>query len=129
MTEREEMKTEQIRQSLHDFKRSVGKLRQLTPETVSGFAAMFTKIMQDGPVSLKTKELIAVAIAVAIRCEPCIRPHVKNCLELGLTKEEILDAASVAVVMGGGPAWTYVPVVLQAIEALQTSAPSDAGKP
>ena len=44
--------------------------------------------------------------------------HVKKCLDLGATKEEILDAASVAVMMQGGPSFTYLPKVLQALEAL-----------
>jgi AhpD family alkylhydroperoxidase len=128
MTQREDIKAEHIRQSLHDFRRSAGKLKQLTPDTVSGFAAMFTKIMQDGVIPLKTKELIAVAIGVAVNCEHCICGHVENCLKLGLTKEEILDAASVAVMMGGGPAWTHMPIVLETIEALQAPAPPAQGQ-
>jgi AhpD family alkylhydroperoxidase len=127
MTEREDAKAEHVRQFIHDFKRNTGKLKQLTPDTVNGFAAMFTKIMQDGAVSLKNKELIAVAIAVAANCQHCIRLHVHKCLEIGLTKEEILDAASVAVVMGGGPAWTHLPIVLEAIEAFQP--PAAEGQP
>jgi AhpD family alkylhydroperoxidase len=80
---------------------------------------MFMKIMQDGAVPLKTKELIAVSIGVATKCEPCIKLHVQKCLDLGLSQQEILEAASVAVMMGGGPAWTHMPVVLEAIEQLQ----------
>jgi AhpD family alkylhydroperoxidase len=127
MTEREDIKAEHVRQFFHDFRRSTGKLKQLMPDTVNGFGAMFTKIMQDGAIPLKTKELIAVAIAVAANCQHCIRLHVQTCLEIRLTKEEILDAASVAVMMGGGPAWTHLPMVLEAIEALQAPVPADEG--
>ena len=56
-------KAEEIRQFFHDFRRSTGKLKQQTPETINGFSAMSARIMQDGAVPLKTKELIAVAMA------------------------------------------------------------------
>lgn len=118
----EEAKAEDIRQFFHDFRRSSGRLKQQQPDMVTGFTAMSAKIMQDGAVSLKTKELIAVAIGVAMQCEPCIRLHVQKCLDLGVTRAEILDAASVAVVMGGCSAWTQMPIVIDTIEALETAA-------
>jgi AhpD family alkylhydroperoxidase len=86
---------------------------------MNGFGGMFARIMKDGVVSLKTKELIAVSIGVAIQCEPCIRLHVQKCLDAGCTKEEILEATSVAVMMSGGPAYTHMPMVIETIEALQ----------
>lgn len=110
---------EDVKQFYLDFKKSTGKLKEHVPDTVNGFSAMFVKIMQDGAVSLKTKELTAVAIGVARECPPCIRLHVQKCLDLGLTKQEILEAASVAVMMGGGPAWTHLPIVIETIDALQ----------
>jgi AhpD family alkylhydroperoxidase len=109
-----------IRQFFHDFRRSTGKLKQQTPETMNGFSAMSAKIMQDGAVPLKTKELVAVAIGVALHSEPCIRLHVHKCLDLGLTRAEILDAASVAVMMGGAPAWIHMATVVETIEAIAT---------
>jgi len=110
---------EDVKQYIQDFKKTSGKLKEQVPDTVNGFAAMFMKIMQDGAVPLKTKELIAVSIGVATKCEPCIKLHVQKCLDLGLSQQEILEAASVAVMMGGGPAWTHMPVVLETIEQLQ----------
>ena len=82
-------------------------------------AALFAKIMKDGVISLKTKELIAIGIAVGIQCEPCIRLHVQKCLDAGCSKEEIMEASSVAVMMSGGPAYTHLPMVLETLEALQ----------
>ena len=67
------------------------------------------------------EELIALAIGVTQRCTPCIRLHVQKCLQAGATGEQILEAASVAVMMGGGPAYTHIPVVMSALEALQDS--------
>ena len=102
------------------FKKDVGKMKELAPDTVQGFSAVFSKIMKDGTLGLKEKELIALGIAVTQRCKPCIRLHVQKSLEAGATKEQILEAASVAVMMGGGPAYTHIPVVFDALETLQT---------
>lgn len=111
---------EDVKQWFAEFKESSAKVRQQVPNAINGFGGMFAKIMQEGAVPLKTKELIAVSIGVAIQCEPCIRLHVQKCLDIGCTKEEILEATSVAVMMSGGPAYTHMPMVLETIEALQT---------
>ncbi len=63
----------------------------------------------------KTKELITLAIAVALKCEPCILLHADLCLKAGATKEEILDALKVAVVMAGGPAYMYAAKAYEAV--------------
>ena len=80
---------------------------------------MFSKIMKDGALSLREKEFIALGIGVAKCCVPCIRAHTQRCLDAGATKEQILEAACVAVMMGGGPAYTHIPVVMDTLEALQ----------
>ena len=94
------------------------KMKKDAPSMMAGFGGLFSKVMTDGTISLKEKELIALGIAVAGRCSPCIRAHVKKCLESGSSKEQILEAASVAVVMGGGPAYMSVTEVMDALEAL-----------
>ncbi len=67
-------------------------------------------------MSMKHKELIALGIAVALRCEPCIRIHIEKSLAAGCSKKEILEAASVAVMMQGGPAYTTLPLVLEVLK-------------
>jgi len=94
------------------------KMKKSASPTVAAFGSMFTKIMADGAISNREKELIALAIGVAVHCPPCIYSHVKKCLETGSTREQILEAASVAVVMGGGPAYTHVMEVVEALDAL-----------
>ncbi len=64
-------------------------------------------------VDVKTKELISVAIAAYNRCEYCIVYHVYKAFEAGATKEEILDAAMVAVAFGGGPSMAYTSTLLK----------------
>ena len=107
---------------LDQFKNDFEKMRQTAPDIVKGFGGMFLSIMKDGALGKKEKELIALAIGVAQRCEPCIRLHVQKCLEAGNSPAQILEAAAVAVMMQGGPAYTYIPVVMEALEALAPKA-------
>ncbi len=99
------------------YKKDFGKLQQAMPGTAKSFQALFDAAIKDGVLPLKTKELIALAIGVALRCEPCIYLHVKKCLAVGATREEILEAVSVCVMMQGGPSFTYLPKVFDALEA------------
>ncbi len=102
------------------FKSDFGKMQKQLPDMVSGFSGLFSKVMKEGALSVKEKELIALAIGVAMKCEPCIRLHVQKCLAAGATKEQILEAASVATMMGGGPAYTHIPIVIDTLEALES---------
>jgi AhpD family alkylhydroperoxidase len=84
----------------------------------SAFFHLSKTIKSEGAVSTKTKELIAIGISVALRCEWCINSHVKSALDNGATKEEIMEAAWVAVLMGGGPALMYTQYVQNALDNL-----------
>lgn len=90
------------------------------PDIGKAFGALFQGVMKDtaaeGGLSVKQKELIALGIGVAVRCEPCIYAHVEKCLKAGATPKEVMEAAGVAVMMGGGPVYTYTPVVAAALE-------------
>ena len=110
---------DETKEFFEKFKNDVAKMKQQIPETVNGFAALFGKVMQEGTLSVREKELIALGIGVAQRCVPCIRAHVQKSLDAGATKQQVLEAASVAVMMGGGPAYTHIPVVMDTLEALQ----------
>ena len=108
-----------VAQFLDQFKVSVEKMKAETPDVVQGFMTLFQKVMKDGALSVKQKELVALGIGVAQRCVPCINLHVQKCLAAGASRPEILEAAAVAVVMQGGPAYTHIPLVLKALEALE----------
>lgn len=89
-------------------------------EIGKAFGPFFQGLMKDstpeGGLSVKIKELIALGIGVASRCEPCIYAHVEKCLKAGASPREIMDAAGVAVMMGGGPVYTYTTVVSAALK-------------
>ncbi len=68
---------------------------------------VFSAVVKDGAIDKKSKELIALGIAIAVRCEGCILTHVAALLRFGATLEEIAETVEVAVLMGGGPSVTY----------------------
>ncbi len=93
-----------------------GAMKARAPEIGKAFGQMFQALMKDGALTVKQKELIALGIGVAVRCEPCIYLHVEKSLHAGATAAEIMEAAGVAVMMGGGPVSTYAPVVAAALD-------------
>ena len=64
--------------------------------------------MKDGALNAKIKELIAVSLSVAVKCEPCLEHHLKKAKSLGATQKEIAEAMGVVLLMVGGPSdvWT-----------------------
>lgn len=87
----------------------------------AAFGPYFKGLMKDGApdgLSAKDKELIALAIGIHARCDACIYTHTEKCLKAGATPREIMDATGVAVMMGGGPVYTYASVVAAALAHL-----------
>ena len=95
---------------------SMASMKGECPDIAKSFGGFFHGLMKEGALSVREKELIALGIGVAMRCEPCIWSHVEKCLKNGATREQVAEAAGVAVMMQGGPAYTYVPKVLEALE-------------
>ncbi len=95
-------------------------MKSRAPDLGKAFGPFFQGLMKDGALTAKHKELIAVGIAVATRCESCIYAHVEKALKHGGTPAEIMEAAGVAVMMGGGPAYTYAPIVDAALTHFET---------
>jgi AhpD family alkylhydroperoxidase len=85
----------------------IGTLSKENPKIAQGFGTMHHATAEDGALTVKQKELIALGIAITIRCEGCIACHVKASLEAGATQAEIVETIGVAVVMGGGPSVVY----------------------
>ncbi len=98
------------------------KMKAQMPALLGAFGTFHQSVMKDGALSLREKELIALGIGLAQRCAPCINLHVQGCVKAGATREQILEAAGVAVLMQGGPAFTHIPEVLAALEHLQSKA-------
>jgi AhpD family alkylhydroperoxidase len=92
------------------------KLRQAVPPVMEHFSALSRAALQDGELSKKQKELIAMAIAVTQRCDGCIGFHAKALVGLGATRGELMETLGMCVYMGGGPALMYAAKAVSAFE-------------
>ena len=79
-------------------------LKKYKTETFSALSRLASESMKEGALSVKIKELLAVALSIAVHCEPCIKIHLRRALEAGTTEEEIAETLGVTVLMCGGPA-------------------------
>ena len=95
---------------------NIGTLSKEVPDTVRGFGMMGKAAKTDGALSEKTKEFIALGIAIATRCDSCIGFHVKSLVRLGATREELCEALAMATYMGGGPSFGYSAKALKAFD-------------
>ena len=97
-------------------------LRAAAPDTMTAFGALGKASYRDGAVSAKTKELIALAIGIAGRCDGCIAFHVRAALRQGATREEIMETVGTAIYMGGGPSMVYGAQALEAFDQSSAAA-------
>ncbi len=100
----------------------MAELGRAIPGPMQGFKALHDATVRGGALSEKTKELIALGIAIAVHCEGCIACHVHDALKHGATREEIAETVAVAVMMGGGPSVVYGSMAMAAVEQFQREA-------
>jgi len=89
-------------------------LRGGAPEVMTAFAGIAQAATAAKALDIKTKELIALGIGVAVRCDDCIAFHVKAAVEQGASKEEVLETLGMAIYMGAGPSVMYATHALEA---------------
>lgn len=97
-----------------DLTSSLRDLRSGSPDVVKGFSAIAQAALAAKALDSKTKELIALAISVAIRCDDCIAFHTKAAVERGATREEVLETLGMAIYMGAGPSVMYASHAVEA---------------
>ena len=105
-----------IRDAVRDVKRAMGEMNKQVPEEMGCFSQFMGSVLKPGKLDLKTKELIALGMGLTARCKYCIGIHTQKALDAGATPEELWEVATVAVMMGGGPAMTYVAELQKALE-------------
>ena len=103
---------------------AIKEVRLGSPEVTKAFSAMAAAATRDGVLDTRTKELIALAIAVAIRCDGCVAFHAQAAVKHGATREEIMETMGMALYMGAGPSLMYA---AQAVEAFDQFAEKAAG--
>ena len=99
-----------------EMKPALRALSKAIPDVMKGFGALSAAVKTDGALDLKTKELIAIAIAVTDRCEPCIGSHIPTLIKTGGTREELAEALGMAIQMGGGPSLMYAAKALECFD-------------
>jgi AhpD family alkylhydroperoxidase len=82
-------------------------LRAGAPDVMRAFSSLANAALAEGSLDPRTKELIALGISVAVRCDDCIAFHVKAAVERGATREEVLETLGMAIYMGTGPSAMY----------------------
>ena len=98
------------------------ELRLGQPEVMKHFSGMAQAALASNALDGKTKELIALAISVATRCDDCIGFHAKAALERGATREEIFETLGTAIYLGAGPAVMYAAHAIEAFDQLSQPA-------
>ena len=101
---------------LQNFERNSRTLASAQPALIKTFWEFHKQAVADGALDTKTKELMALAISVVMRCDDCIAHHTCDALEAGATREEIADALGVAILMGGGIGVVYATHAIEAAD-------------
>lgn len=99
-----------------DINKALVSLRGAIPDTMKGFGAMAQGALAEGALTALQKELIALGIGVASRCDACIGFHVKALIKLGVTREQLMETLGVCAYMGGGPTLMYAAEAVRAYE-------------
>ena len=88
------------------------------PDTFKGFSIMGNEAKKNALIDEKTKEFVALGIAISTRCESCIGLHVETLIKLGMTREELIEILAMCSYMGGGPSITFSTKALEAFDQL-----------
>jgi len=103
---------------LTSLNKHIRELRGDVPEAMQAFSGLARAALEPKALDVKTKELMAIAIGIAVRCDGCIGFHVKAALAAGATREEIAETIGLAIYMGAGPSMIYGAETLRALNEL-----------
>ncbi len=108
--------TKSYKEITDDLNEYLPQVKNGVPDVMKGFSQMAGAALADGALDKKTKELLALAIGIAVRCDGCIGFHAKALVRLGATREEIEEVCGMSVYMGGGPSYMYAADALRAFD-------------
>jgi AhpD family alkylhydroperoxidase len=91
-------------------------LRAGAPDQMKGFSTLARAALEPKALSTKTKELIALAISIATRCDGCVAFHAEAAVKQGATRDEVLETMGMAIYMGAGPSVMYAAQALEAYD-------------
>jgi AhpD family alkylhydroperoxidase len=116
------MNTTSYRELTQSVSKNLATLRADAPDVMKGFSDLARAATKDGALDKKTKELIALALGVAVRCDACIGFHAQALVKLGATKTDVEETLAMAVYMGGGPSLMYSANALAAFDEFSSAA-------
>lgn len=114
--------TNKYRDLTQSISAGLSSLRTSTPEVMKSFHELGKSAIANGALDAKTKELIALALSVAARCDPCIGFHAKALVKLGATRQEVDEMLGVTTYMGGGPSVMYAANAIAAFDEFARAA-------
>src|SRR6187402_2272406 len=117
-------RTNNFRELTQSVSTGISTLRSSTPEVIKSFNDLGRAATTNGVLDRKTKELIALALSVAARCDPCIAFHMQTLVKLGVTRQEIDETLGVTTYMGGGPSLMYAANAIAAFDEFSRPAPA-----
>jgi AhpD family alkylhydroperoxidase len=104
----------------HRLSQAIGVYRRDAPEVAAAFSGIAQAATTPGALDPKTKELIALAIGIALRCDGCVGFHTQAAIRHGASRAEVLETIGVAIYMGGGPSYVYGAEALEAFDQLSS---------
>lgn len=116
--------TDNFRELTKSVSAGLATLRTSTPEVMKSFHDLGHAATTDGVLDRKTKELIALALSVGSRCDPCIGFHMQTLVKLGVTRQEIDETLGVTTYMGGGPSLMYAASAIAAFDEFSRTSPA-----
>lgn len=99
---------------------TIGEIGKTSPEITRGYQGLSQAGVKTGKLDAKTRELIALAVAVTRQCDGCITTHVDAAVRNGVTREELVEALGVAIAVNAGAALVYSARVMDALAAHET---------
>jgi len=102
----------------------IGLIREGAPEAMKAFGALSVAATASKALDPKTKELMALAIGIAVHCDGCVAYHTRAAFKHGATREEVTETVALALYMGGGPAAVYGAQAIRAYDEFSGAAHS-----
>lgn len=107
--------------TLSSTRNQLRALNKSIPDTTRAFGGLGKAVKEGGVLDFKTKEYVALGIAIATHCEACIALHIEALINAGATREEVSDVLAMSIQMGGGPSMMYAGKALACFDELSAA--------
>lgn len=107
---------------LNTLKRSYNRLGNTNPKMLEAYRNLAAAQGSNGALDAKTRELIALAVAVTTRCDGCISSHAAAAVKAGATEAEVSDALGTAIALNAGAAYVYSLRAMEAVTQMREAA-------